>query len=711
MSVSVLPVRMTGGLQELPVAHLLRLLRRDLWLIVLCAAAVAIGSWLYTRSLPRYFTSEAAITVEGDTFAIPELRGALRTESSSEPMPLVRSEVQALYGRDLVEQAIDQLGLAKMAEFNPTLRPPSFLGTLRDVLGHLVPTPARDGDEAASRQAAKWAEADLVFGSVVHNLIVFNDNRSLVIRVSFTAEQPEVASGFVNALVRDYIAKRGRNRSATNQEASVALNQQVDQVHKEINGLEQQVRELRDSSSLLGLPNGSASQQQLSDLATATVRSGIEAAQIDATWQRAVALQKQGISDELAGVLGSTTISQLRSQEAQAARKLADLATRYGPSYPSVTSARADYTAAHQQLEAEVKRIIASLGVQASVARQHEGDARRQMEEARNLSIRGANEQARIDELQQEIKGRRTLYQTLLDRLQQTTTQGSAGLTPDIRVMSYATTPGFPAGPNSRRAGLLGGVAGALLGCLLTLTRWNSTGIFPNAASVTASIGLDVLTVLPRRTPRDRDTMARRIAANPSGSDAEALRLLRTRLRLSTQSAAPRSVVFVSSRPGEGSAPIAAAFARLAALDGERVLMIEGDLGSPTLARLLNTSDKGTLIPVLEARHRWREALMHDDSSSLDLLLAGPQGTTSHALLGGTQLSNLLMDAREYYTLIVLSAPPAATAADALALAHQADATVLVIDGQLATRSSVDEAASRLAASAQHMAGAVLIPA
>ena len=125
------------------------------------------------------------------------------------------------------------------------------------------------------------------------------------------------------------------------------------------------------------------------------------------------------------------------------------------------------------------------------------------------------------------------------------------------------------------------------------------------------------------------------------------------------------------------------------------MLLIEGDLRSPSLGRALGTSG-GVLPLALAGALGWRDAVLRDADSPLDVLHAASPTADSHALLNGMRLQNMLVEARDDYTLIVLSAASTATPSDALVLAHRADASVMVFSirrtrAASATRSFTDD--------------------
>jgi Mrp family chromosome partitioning ATPase len=525
--------------------------------------------------------------------------------------------------------------------------------------------------------------------------VISQDNRSLVIGISFTAHDPNLAAAFVNTLVADYIATRADRRQTANQGANTVMSQRIEQVRQDINSIEQKMRALRTSSDMVGLRAGSVGQQQVEDLATAASRATLDRSQIEAQYERAAALASSGSSDALASVLGSETISRLREQEAEAAAKVADLSMRYGANWPALRSAEADLSSIRRQIAGESHRIVDSLATQLRVARAHEADVLAQLSAARHEGVAAENVQAELTQLQQDAATRRDLYRTLLERAEQTGAEPLHDEMPDIRVLSQAVPPGLPSAPNVKAATGLGGLAGGLLAGVFALAFTTRRGGLIDAETVARVEGLTIIATLPGKSAlagAGRAGLAARVLANPAGEEAGAMRMARARVGQISRRA-PRKIGFVGAQTGTAAASAAAAFGRIAALDGQRVLLVAADAAQPDMARVLG------VVGERAASGDWRDGVMQD-ASGMDVL---PGCATAQ---GGVALENLLAEANEDYDVIVLGAPAVAQQ-DALTLARSCDVTVLVIEARVGVTAAL-EARGRLSSMSRSPLAAIL---
>ncbi len=353
--------------------------------------------------------------------------------------------------------------------------------------------------------------------------------------------------------------------------------------------------------------------------------------------------------------------------------------------------------------------MVISLGAQAEAARSREADLKRQLAAAEASAGTLSSVQSELQQLQKDADARRAVYQTLLQGEAQTaaaSAKDSPGQT-GARLVSAAVPPTNPSSPRTKVAAGLGLLGGFAFGGLLALVGGRREGGFAGADEITADTGLPTLAVVKRLMGRGQ-SLAGTVVADPSGAEAEALRSLRMRLRFSGRQAAPRSVLFVSSVAGEGASSVAAAFARVAALDGLRVLLVEGDLQTPSLARVLGVAPTNGLVETLEGTDDWREQVARDPLTSLDMLLVGGAQPASNQLLEAMQMQNLMAEAREDYNLVVMDSQPLTRATRSMVLAQIADAVVLVIEAVSTPRLVVRNAVDAMAASSRKQPVAAL---
>ena len=681
-------------------AQLLATLRRNWPLILFFGLLFGVAGYAYTvTSVPKQFTTAGTLSIDMERFAVPALQGALSGDGLADPMPQVRSEVQILTSRSLLQEVADELHLIDDPEFNAALRPMPWGETVkRSIAGALPEAVAQPLADAGllpdvSKPIEPPSEAvvkDGVIGSIAQRLSVINDNRSLIVLVQFTSKDPNTAAAVVNSVIKNYTSDKAQGRISANSDANSELSRRVVEARKEIGDLESKIAQTREKYNLVQTRAGSVSQQQLEDLSSALTRASADRAQAVANVQRAGAIARGGLtSSDNVAVLGSGTISGLRDKEAAADRRLAQISTTLGQGHPQVRAAQAELASVRSALAAETQRVMASLGAQADSARAREADLKSQLETAQRNAGGLAAVQSELQQLERDAESRRNVLQTLLQGEAQTASRKIGPEQSGVRVVSMAVAPSFPSSPKPKIAGLLGLLSGCAFGGLLSLARGRRDTGFNGPNEIKSVLGFTPLGTVPR--PANGASLTERVSANPSGPEAEALRSLRTRLRFSGRGTVPRSVLFVSSLAGEGAPEFTAAFARVAAIDGLRVLLLEGDLREPSLAGILRVPPSNGLIETLQGSEHWQEQVQQDPRTSLDHLLVAKPQPAANQLLDSMQLQNLIAEARDEYNLVVMDSQPIGSATQSMVLAHIVDTVVLVVGAKRSKRAAVRE--------------------
>ena len=676
-------------------AQLVRSLRRHWLLIALCGVLFAAAGYAYTvTSVPKKFTTSATISVAQPQVNIPVLQGALTGDSMPDPMPVVRSEVQVLTSRALIQKVADALNLEASPEFNATLRPLTWSEELKRRISAglpaLISTPLisvgllPDTTETPA-PPPESAIRESVVGAILQDLSIINDGRSLIVVVQCVALEPDVAADIVNTLIRLYVQDRAQGRTAANVDANSELTQRVKDARAEIDALEAKIGAVRVKYNLVQTRAGSVGQQQLEDLGAALTRASSDRAQAVANYQRAATLARTGVvSSDNASVLGSGSIGTLRDREATAGRLVAQLSTTLGPANPQLKAAQAELASARAALSAEAQRVVGSLGAQADAATAREAEIKRQLGEAQTSAGNLTSVQSELAQLEKDADSRRAIYQTLLQGEAQTASKKVGSEDTGVRVVSTAVPPAYPSSPKPKVAAVMGLLSGFAFGGLIALARGRRDRGFIEPGEVAQALGIAPLAVLPRAGRRP--TLFERVGTDAAGPDAEALRSLRTRLRFHGRNSAPRSVLFVSAGDEDGAAEVAAAFARVAAADGLRVLLLECNLARPSLAGLLKVTAGNGLVEALEGRQAWQDHVVVERQTGLAMLLAPDAPGSAARLLGSMQLQNIVAEARDDYNLVVMTGQPVGDGSQAMVVATIVESVILLLGRKQASR-------------------------
>jgi succinoglycan biosynthesis transport protein ExoP len=265
-----------------------------------------------------------------------------------------------------------------------------------------------------------------------------------------------------------------------------------------------------------------------------------------------------------------------------------------------------------------------------------------------------------------------------------------------IRPIGSAQPPASASSPNPVRNTVLGGLVGLIVGLVLAGARDRLDRRIRDPQELESVFERPII----GRIPKSRALAKRRPGAKAlPRAEAEAFHSLRANLLYFGADGRPRSVLVTSAEPREGKTTIAWNLACAASSPGSRVILIEGDLRRPTLARSLGVGDAQGLTEFLEGEASLAEAVREvavaspDNGSetprTVSLILAGSPAANPLDLLDSQRMRELLAELSETYDLVVIDTPPTSTTADAIPLLNQVGGVIVV--GRLA-KSGYDSA-------------------
>ncbi|MEO8657495.1 MAG: CpsD/CapB family tyrosine-protein kinase [Bryobacteraceae bacterium] len=194
-------------------------------------------------------------------------------------------------------------------------------------------------------------------------------------------------------------------------------------------------------------------------------------------------------------------------------------------------------------------------------------------------------------------------------------------------------------------------------------------------------------------------TPASRIApfTQPRGPGSDRFRYLRMRLRELRSKTKLTSILITSPLPRDGKSTVALNLATSLADGGQsKVLLIEGDLHRPTLAKSLGLPARSGFAECIESGLDPLLAIVRIEPLRLYLLPAGDPKGNAPELLQSQTIGAILSRLAETFDWIVIDSPPLAPLSDAVSLSRQVDATLLVVHADRTPREAVDEALSMI---------------
>ena len=210
-------------------------------------------------------------------------------------------------------------------------------------------------------------------------------------------------------------------------------------------------------------------------------------------------------------------------------------------------------------------------------------------------------------------------------------------------------------------------------------------------------------------TPFDNSARQGTLHKNMNFTATEQYKLLRTNLRFTIPQGIKCPVVGVtSSMRGEGKSTTAVNLSYVLAESGNKVLLIDGDLRIPSIAKKLGVNNAQGLTDLLLNKDVDMEAFKSELLDTWYILPSGAIPPNPSELLGSERMAVLLEHLREQFDYIVIDLPPVNLVSDALSISNLITGLILVIREEYAQKREVEECFRQLKLSNANLLGCVM---
>jgi uncharacterized protein involved in exopolysaccharide biosynthesis/Mrp family chromosome partitioning ATPase len=420
------PPRTPAGFSML---ELIRLLWRHRVAIaaaaLICAcAAVAIG-----KSLTPKYTATAQLYVDPRELQLVDRELTPRTQDLSGLAMVVESQARLITSNGVLLQAIKDTNIDKDPEFGGESR--GIMASLLGLLGlELRPT----AEQAKLGQTA-------ALEALNRHISVKKTERSFIVDVEVWSYEPAKAAMLANAISTAYLTESKRSQATAARRATTDLSGRLRELQERLRNAENVLAVYKAQNNFVGTQDALISDQQLSAsnqrLAAAralTLDAQAKYDQIEAS--RRAATDAGAIPE----ALQSPTIANLRSQYADARKRLAELTGELGPLHPSLRQMEKQVEDLRRTVNEEVERFSQSAKNDLTRARDYEASLSKALEAQKRQSVQLSQASVRLRELEREVEASRDVYQSFLKRSRETEEQETLN-TSSARIIGEATVP------------------------------------------------------------------------------------------------------------------------------------------------------------------------------------------------------------------------------------------------------------------------------
>ncbi len=667
----------------------------------------------YCATATRLYKATGQVQVQKDSadgLGLDNPNGAAGNASDAlDANMTLQTQAQVLQSDSLALQVIKEANLEENKDFKPKWNPISW------AMGLVAPAGVKDPANASLDDSpARRTRLLKVFDK---RLEVKPVPGTRVIEISYLNPDPKVAAQVVNSLVQGLMEYNFQTRHNATQAVSGWLSTQLADLRKQSEDLQAKVVSLQHDSGVfsLGQVDNQGREQVYTPILDRLQQSTAQVAQAQSARIMKGALYeavKSGDAELISGLTGNgmmaaaspgvanamNLIQNLRQQEAATQSQVDTLSSKFGPGYPKLAEASASLEGIRKSIKQESARIATRAKNDFKIAESVENNARAEFNDEKQQADTLNSKAIEYEMTRQEAQQSRTLYQNLLTKLKEADVL--AGLrSSNITLVDPARPTSRPAKPNVLlflAASLMGGL---FLGVCGALVRDSTDTKIQDLPALEAYFGEAPYAVLP--LDNERGAMREPLAPGILSTTAytEAVRTLRTSIMRESMTRPPQIILVTSSVPGEGKSKLSSNLGVLLAQQNKRVLLVDGDLRTPTLHQRFNLPTSAGLTSVLGSEVDQIGTARLPAASvmrGLDVMTAGPMSRYPSELLASERMARLVDQWRHDYDFVVVDGAPVLPVTDSVILSTYSDLVLVVARHRVTERQSLERTYSIL---------------
>ena len=572
------------------------------------------------------------------------------------------------------------------------------------VVSLVAGAPAQAEVPGADETAAQVKTID----AFIDRLTVTPVRNSRLVEVSYRSQDPVVAASVANAIAKSYIDQNMDFRFTATREASTWLQEQLATQRRAVEQAESRLQQYREQNEAISFEDSqNIVVQKLTDLNAAVTRAKTERLQKEAMYRQLTAVQNNPAEiDTFPAILTNQFIQQQKAALAQLQRDQAQLGERLGDRHPDMIKIRSAIETAQARINGEVAKIVQAVRTEYQAALAQEESLTTALAQQRGEALSMNRKAIDYSVLERDVESSKQIYQTLLQRAQETGIQGDLR-TSNVRVVDAAETPNQPVSPRRNLNLLLGLFGGAFVGIGLAFFFEYLDNRVKTPEEIETHLGLPSLGLIPALPQKDR--LVNPLLSNGAPPNfAEAFRAIRTNILFSAAEDGCRSIVVTSTGPSEGKTMVASNLAVAMAQAGQRVLLIDADMRRPRGHEVFGVGVEPGLSNLLVGASKASEVVLRTQVPNLWIMPAGKTPPNPAELLGSKRFAELLTSLKDHFDLVFIDTPPVMAVTDAAIAGHRASGVLFVIASDQTSRHAAQQALDQLEHARARFVGAVL---
>ena len=529
-----------GAPRDIEVRYYAELLwRRRILLAAAAIGGLALGVLAGELQVPRFQARTLLQVMPPNAHVAQRDRRAGATGNPVRDRQFFNTQLNVLHSRAIAERVVDKLKLKDQPAFAAALRTP--------------------------------------VGVFLTSVAVEPIPETYVVEVRITNNDPKDAALWANTLADIYMDYSIEGQVEAAKRAYKWVNERLAETQT---GMEQAQDKLLKSyqGQDLFVPEGSVSAitTSITKLTEDHIQAQARRIELEAQLGEFQEARRRGRgTDAIPQVGGDQPVAEINGKIQSLNVDLARLREKYKEGHPEVQKVQVQVQQLRKDKDARVAQIEESLRAEYRQLQRKESELKSAIDDHKGRAADQSLKMTELESLKKQADSAAGLYSVLLQKLNETNIAASIQNN-NVRLLDRAVVPSKPVWPRKRQVALVGLLGGLLLGAGFVLLRDALDNTLKDADDVERHLHLELLAAIPRYG-KDDATLA-----------TEAYQNLRTALLFSRRGDEGQVVLVTGTAPGEGKTTTLLNVAKLLAVSGESVVVVDCDLRRANLHLRLN---------------------------------------------------------------------------------------------------------------------------
>jgi len=535
----------------------------------------------------------------------------------------------------------------------------------------------------------------------------FGGEETNIIELIFRHTDPEITRDVLNELCKTYVVYRREVNAQEDTRLILKLKIQIDKIQDDLNDKEDALRKFKEKHRMVQLSHDA----NLLATKLANMEIALQQTQLNLfeTKERLTTLKSQ-IGQQQVNVIQSMTYENpIRSRLADLELELNTLSGEYSPDHFKIKQIKQQIENLKQAMQSEIEKEVTEKAVKHILIKNPIRESLLQTFVNQNIEIsaleakRTAQEQI-IEKLTLKMEKLPSLEQEFAFLQREKTKIKRDSKDSALKILELAKLPLLAVSSKKVSSIFIGLFIGLIIGIALVFLLEYLDQSLKDPAEVEKSLELPLIGIVPlietENAIVDNENLTK--------SMLEPFRALRANIKHIASQHQATLFMICSAVKGEGKTTLAINLAITFALDGKKVLLIDGDLRRSQIHSLLNIKKEIGLSDYLMDKKKLDEIIKPTIHDNLFVITSGERPHNPAELLGIPKFSLMLQELKPHYDIVFCDSPALIPVSDSMSMAPHMDCCIIVVRALWTPLKAAKQAKNQLVRIGSTLAGGIL---